>query len=115
MDAALRIVTRLPLSELWRKDGSLCGTRGSPQTEGDLIALLRLGPLQFVIADVGLALEWIEARDCFRFWKGELRTHLASGQDRVRLEDFPGEYCYRASLWNGADGEPPIVVLEKMH
>jgi hypothetical protein len=33
----------------------------------------------------------------------------------VRLDEFPGAYCYFASLWEQSGQEPPIVVLEKQH
>src|SRR5215471_1745278 len=66
----------------------------------DVVRFLKSGAVQFVVADVGAVPRWIPEGDCFRFWKDEARTHLASDA-KVRLEEFTGEYCYFAS-----QGEP---------
>ena len=75
--------------------------------------LLRDGRVRFVVADVGTALRWIPEAECFDFWKREVQPHLADLEQRVRLEDFPGEYCYFASRWD--DGGRPVVLLSKSH
>ncbi len=113
MDAAHKIVTRLPLGELWRDNGFTTTSRGASLTEGGITSLLRAGPVQFVVVDVGVSPFWIPLGDCYRFWKEEAKPHL--GESGARLEDFPNGYCYFASNWNGDDQGPPIVVLEKEH
>lgn len=114
MDAKLRIITRLPLAELWREDGFETSERGRSLTGEDVRQLLQLGPVQFVVADVGAAPQWISERECFHFWKNEVRPHLAS-DGIVRLDEFPGAYCYFAFRWEPRTPELPIVVLEKNH
>ncbi len=114
MDAKLRVVTHLPLQELWRDDGFLTTARDQSLTEEGVRKLLASGPVQFVVVDVGAAPRWIPLKDCFAFWKGEVQPHLAEEQ-RAFLDEFPSAYCYFASLWNGADAATPLIVLEKHH
>lgn len=115
MDTKLKIVTRLPLQELWRDDGFTTTARGRSLTKDEIIDLLRAGFVQFVVADVGFPLRWIHLHDCHEFWKDEVKPHLAADSAVVILDEFPGGYCYRASEWNGGAGAAPIVVLEKSH
>jgi len=44
----------------------------------------------------------------------EVKMHLAQRDDKIYLEDFPGEYCYFASEWRAEVGEP-IILLSKEH
>ena len=113
MDACLRIVTQLPLRELWRDDGFSTITRRDSLTVEDVRKYLASGTVQFVVADVGAALRWIQASECFEFWKDEVTPHLASWT-KAALNEFPGGYCYFASQWEeGATAA--IVLLEKHH
>jgi hypothetical protein len=107
-----QVVTQLPLCELWRDDGLTTTARGKSLTFNDVREFLALGTIEFVVADVGVALRWIPASECFDFWKNEVKPHLASGRN-VALNEFPGRYCYFASLWK--EGAMPIVLLEKHH
>ncbi len=106
---------QLPLQELWRNDGTSTRSRGKSLSAEDIGKLLRLGPLEFVVADAGLPLRWIEVGDCHRFWKNEVKRHLAEPNQRVVLDEFPGSYCYVASQWNGPGQNATIVVLERHH
>jgi hypothetical protein len=112
LDTRLRIVTQLPLRELWREDGFSTAKRGRSLTAVDVRELLAAGVVQFVVADVGAALRWIPQSECFDFWKREARPHIAS--EAAILDQFPGGYCYFASQWAG-EPTTPIVVLEKHH
>ena len=80
----------------------------------DIRNLLRSAPIQFVVVNVGVAPRWIPLKECFVFWKSEVQPHLP-GETRAILDQFPGEYCYFASLWDGGDAATPLVVLEKAH
>jgi len=115
MDPKLRSVTRLPLTELWRDDGFTTQSRGRFLTKDDITNLLRAGSIQFVVADVGLPLRWILLRECYPFWKEEVKPHLATPKSTVVLDEFPDGYCYFASQWAAKPGEVAIVVLEKRH
>ena len=113
MDAHLRVVTQLPLRELWRHDEFSTTTRGKSLTFDDVREFLASGTVQFVVADVGVAPRWIPACECFDFWKNEVKPHLASGA-KAALNEFPGGYCYFASQWEEGP-TAPIVLLEKHH
>ena len=103
MDVSLKFVTRLLLQELWQDNGFTTTARGRSLTQEDISSLLRIGPVQFVVADVGTPLRWIELGDCYEFWKGEAKPHLAIAGSNATLEDFPEAYCYFASQWDSAD------------
>jgi hypothetical protein len=113
VDANLRVVTQLPLRELWRDDGFSTTARGKSITHDDIREFLTSGPVQFVVVDVGRAPRWIPASECFDFWKNEAGPHLASGK-KASLNEFPGGYCYFASQWQG-ETTTPILLLEKHH
>jgi hypothetical protein len=115
MNAAHRIVARLPLTELWREDGFATSSCKRLLAEDDITALLRAGRVQFVIVNVGSKLSWIPSGECFDFWKHEVKPHLAEPGSSARLEDFPGDYCYFASEWGSDDTSLPIVVCTKEH
>jgi len=115
MDASLRIVTRLPLGELWRDDGPITTARGRSLGKHEIVDLLKAGPVQFVMANIGDPLLWVEISECYRFWKDEVKPHLAETESKVPLDEFPGFYCYFSSEWKGPQGSPPIVVLEMQH
>lgn len=114
MDPTLRLITKLPLEELWRDDGFSTTIRLRPLAAGEISNMLRAGRVQFVVADLASKPWWVELQDCYDFGKNEVKPHLAE-ESRIVLEDFPDEYCYLASQWKSREGEPPIVVLEKLH
>lgn len=79
MDATRRVVTNLPLAELWDEHGAVLTAQPTRKIGAeDVKQLLRDRPeLKFVVADVGSPLEWIDAAARFSFWKAELAPHLA--------------------------------------
>ena len=115
MDAEFRIVTRLPLEQLWRGSESAVGTRRRALSADDIVRLLRQGTVEFVVADVGQKPRWIAPSDCYEFWKAEVKSHLATGESRIVLDNFPDAYCYFASEWGTTKSASPIVVLERHH
>ena len=112
MDASLKVVTQMPLRELWRDDGFSTKTRGKSLTNDDVREFLASGCVQFVVADVGEAPRWIPANECFDFWKNEVKPHLAS--TKAALNEFPDGYCFFASQWEEGT-TAPIVLPEKHH
>lgn len=115
MDAHLKIVTQLPLLELWRNDGFTSRSRGGGLSQDEISSLLRMGKVQFVIADIGGHLKWIPMDQCYDFWKTEVQPRLAEPTTKVALEDFPENYCYLASEWGGNEEMRPIILIEKHH
>jgi hypothetical protein len=114
MDATLKVVTQLPLTELWRDDAFITASRGRWLTADDIASLLRVEPVQFVVANVNSSPRWIPLGDCYDFWKREVQPHLRAPEARAFLDDFQDGYCYFASEWSSRDGAP-IVVCERHH
>ena len=115
MDPKLKIVTQLPLRGLWNDSGSLHASRNRPLSSFDVRELLREGPLQFVVVDVGLKPRWISLDDCYRFWMDEVQHHLAEPGAKLNPDQMPGMYAYWASEWGSDEVKAPIVVLEVSH
>lgn len=109
-----KIISQLPLNKLWADSRLVSTIKVRDLDDGDIVELLRLGPVRFVVANVGEPLEWISNNERYEFWKHEVRPHLASPEQRVSLEDFPDNYCYFASEWKTYEGDN-IVLLSKAH
>jgi len=114
MDQALKIVTLLPLQELSGDNGFSTTSRARSLTHEDITELLRVGPVEFVVVDVGLAPRWIRPEDSYDFWRSEVKPHLAT-ESKAVLDNFPNGYCYFASQWNNRESALPLVVLERSH
>lgn len=112
MDPKLRIVTQLPLRGLWRDNSAIQAFRGRALSSSDIRELLRLGPVQFVVVDVGLKPRWIELDDCYRFWMDEVQHHLVEPDAK---SSNSGVYFYGAVEWHSQEVSIPIVVLELRH
>jgi hypothetical protein len=117
MDPRRRIVTSLPLAELWDDEGELDFERGSALNREDVRRRVQGGTARFVVAEPGLPLRWVSAADRHAFWKGEVRPHLVDEPERpFDIYHYPHGYAYIATEWRGADPfEPPIVLLERHH
>ncbi|HEX2914578.1 MAG TPA: hypothetical protein VH186_27500 [Chloroflexia bacterium] len=111
MQPGKRIVTHLPLEELWNSEGKIIATKMHALDHKEIKELLKAGSIKFVIADVGHTLEWVD--DSYDFWKKEVQPHLHIAQNPY-LEDYPGNYFYFAYLWKLATGEV-VIALEKNH
>jgi hypothetical protein len=108
-----KIVTRIPLTELWDASGKLTDERVRDLDTSSITELLRAGPVQFVVADCGLKLRWIPTPQRFDFWK-RARPQIADPGKPIYLKQFPNETAYSASEWRGRTGEC-LVLLEKHH
>ncbi|MDI1436660.1 hypothetical protein [Polyangium sorediatum] len=109
-----KVVTRIPIEELWTADGALAATRLRTLDRVAIRDLLRRGPVRFVVADVGHCLRWIPPAERFDFWKRDGDPHLVE-TDEIHLEDFPHRMAYLASEWTVAGDEAPILLLEVYH
>jgi len=113
MDPSLRVVIRIPMSDLWDSEGNLTTTKRRTLVASDVVAMLRQGLVRFVVAECGGSLRWIPPSHCYDFWKTELKPRIVETQTFDQA-DFPGAYCYVASEWD--DGQPsPLVLLEMYH
>ena len=116
-DPAFRIVTRLPLAELWTERGPVAATRERSLGRAEVKALLQAGPVQFVVADTGRPLRWVPLEERFVFWKADARSHVISNPHHpIDIYTYPEGYAYLASAWVPDDVDSlPIVLLERYH
>ena len=112
----VRQVIRIPLSEVWDEQGKVVAIeREAHVSEDDIRDLLRAGPVQFVVANVGDRLEWVPDSQTYTFWKAEVRPHLADPSvQSYALEDFPEDYFYLATRWRRKESKP-LILLEIHH
>jgi hypothetical protein len=109
-----RIVTTIPLESIWTDEEQFEASRERYLTPSELTEMLKLHPVEFIVAEVGAPLKRIPVDKCYEFWEREVRRHLLNPRgkaDRSRLAD---EYGYIASEWSGRV-DVPIVLLEKIH
>jgi hypothetical protein len=67
MRADQRIATKIPLTALWDESGQQTSERVRNLDQNGLKELLRAGPIQFVVADCGLKLQWVSIEQWFEF------------------------------------------------
>ena len=109
-----RIVTTIPLESIWTDEEQVEASRERYLTATDLTEILKIHPVEFIVAEVGAPLKRISVDKCYEFWESEVRRHLLTPHgkgDRSKLAD---EYGYLASEWSGRI-EVPIVLLEKIN
>jgi hypothetical protein len=87
VDPGLRIVTRLPLTELWNAEGPVAAVELGALSEEEVRAKLRLGAVG-VVASGGKPLRWLRGAELFEWWKVEARPRLVE-PERTRRYDVP--------------------------
>ena len=109
----------IPLPELWDRSGTILGLHARRWVSAtEVAALLREPGTQFVRADPGMPLKWIAPAQTFAFWKDEVLPRVVDpALDEWSIEDYPGEYCYRAQEWRDPRdaGAPPWIVVYYYH
>jgi len=108
-----RVVTKLPLTELWDETGALPGERIRHLDENLIRGLMGTGQVQFIVAICGTKLNWIPMQERFEFWKA-IRPQVADALRPIYLERFPNQTAYIASEWRGRAGEC-LILLETHH
>ena len=114
MNIADKVVAKIPLESIWTDKKELLVKRIAYLTVKDVAQLLSNAAVQFVVADVGLKLKWIDANQRFEFWNKEAKRHIVDSVNKFELASFVGNYVYVASWWEAPD-EAPIITLEKYH
>lgn len=115
VDPAKRIVVSTPLTTIWNKSGDLDAERIRDLDVDAIKSILRHGAIQFVVANVGSPLDWIQHDLSFDFWRKIARHRIVdSATDGFSPEDYPDGYCYCAALWRIEDSDD-IIVLETHH
>jgi hypothetical protein len=108
-----RIVTKIPLAELWDETGALPAERTRQLDENLIRGLMGTGQVQFIVADCGATLNWIPMAERFEFWK-TVRPQVADPSQPIVLKQFPNETAYVASEWRGSTAEC-LILLEAHH
>ncbi|GGG46790.1 hypothetical protein [Bizionia arctica] len=114
MDNSLKIVSKIPIIELWSAEELIEAKRERYLTKDELTEILKKYPVEFVIASLGENLKWIPVNKCFENWRSKIKDHVTNKNDRINLEEFPKEFAYIASEWSG-NIQTPIILLEKYH
>jgi hypothetical protein len=113
MNPAQRVVTSLPLAELWTAAGPMRAVRLENIGADQVRDLVRGGVRTFVVANVGAPLEWMSDFTALQFWKRS-RTSIASPNQRWFLDNYPDRQLLAASRWETPSGDP-IIVFELHH
>jgi len=113
MKPGQRIVTKLPLTELWDETGALPGERIRHLDENLIRGLMGTGQVQFIVANCGAKLNWIPMQERFEFWKA-IRPQVTDALRPISLEQLPNQTAYTASEWRGRTGEC-LILLETHH
>src|SRR4030095_2698644 len=109
-----RIVTTIPLEFIWTDEEQVEAFRERYLTPTDLTEMLRTGPVEFIVADLGVPLKRVPVDKCYEFWESEVNPHLLRPHGKVDRSRLPDEYGYLASEWSGHIAVP-IVLLEKIY
>ena len=109
-----RIVTTIPLEQLWTEVETLPHERQEYLNEQDVQDLLQTGNVPIVIASCGLKLTWITPQEALAKFKREIKGHIVTNPDSIVLQDYEDEWCYLASLWNNTL-EERVLLLETYH
>ena len=102
MEPEQRVVTASPLHELWNRNGIVAANERGTLSSDDIGDLLRVGKVRFMVADVSLSLQWVPLEQSYTFWKGVVKEHVVDpgmAESGFVVDDYPGAYCYLASLW----------------
>ena len=108
-----RIVDKIPLEFIWTDEEQVEASRERYLTPNDLTEMLKIHPVEFIVADLGAPLKRISVDKCYEFWESEVKRHLLSPHGKIDRSKLPDEYGYIASEWSG-NVEVPIVLLEKI-
>jgi sugar lactone lactonase YvrE len=108
-----KIVTTFPLEFIWTDEEQLEASREKYLTPSDVAEMLKVHPVEFIVAELGAPLKRISVDKCYEFWESEVKRHLLNPHGKVDRSRLPDEYGYLASEWSGRFAVP-LVLLEKM-
>jgi hypothetical protein len=115
----LRIVSCMPLDQLWTQHGITRHVRGAALGVAEVEARLRASQdYELVEARTGSQLRWYP-RGHYGFWQEKARRHAEEPDeepDEVRpLDDFPDSRCYFISEWHDAETGDSVLLFEEHH
>lgn len=114
MNNSDRVVTEIPLKYLWDMSNNIEAVRKQYLNKGNIKTILRTAEVDFVIADIGDKLKWVDANKCYNFWKSEIEAHLINDTEFIDIDNCPHNYAYIASEWVCNSGRA-IILFEKIH
>ena len=109
-----KIITSMPISEIHDIPTNLIYHKVKHIDSQYIIDLIKKEKVKFVIANVGETLKWIDIENCYKFWKNEVKNHLANDLNKIDIEQFENNYCYIASEFETASNDY-LILLEKFH
>lgn len=112
MNTENRIVTQIPLDEIWNNKEVISVNRKRYLKKDEISQILKNSPVRFAIARIGNNLTWIEEEKCYEFWKSEVKINLADPTEKIELDSFPSNFAYLASEWCEGS-QTPIILLEQ--
>jgi len=109
-----RIVTNLPIDELWTDSAILEYERKEYLTERQVQEIILQGKIAVVEASCGLKLSWVSPDQTLDFFKSKVKGHVADDPKIISLADFESNWCYLPSKWVNLDGQE-VILLETYH
>jgi hypothetical protein len=114
VDSKLRVVTRLPLEELWDDSGVIAAHRARDLNADGVREALRTGT-KAAVANIGDPLRWLHGLALFDWWKAEAAPRLLDPNAPAwRLELMPGHRGWLAAEWRLLDGAL-VLAFEAIH
>jgi hypothetical protein len=107
-----KIITNFPVNELFKNNNKLTCIKRQLNKD-KIIEIIRIQPIEFIIADIGLKLKWINIQGCYNFWKQGISNNLAF-EKPINLDNFDNNYCFGVSEWKYPN-EEMVILLEKLH
>ena len=114
MDYSIKIVNEIPIKNLWNDSEEIYATRTKILNQLEIQEILKKYPVEFVVANIGEKLKWIDVNKCYDFWKLEPKNKIINNPNKIELTEFKNHYGYLASEWVG-EIQTPIILLEKYH
>jgi hypothetical protein len=107
-----RIVTKLPLTEVWDENGTLHGGRVRHLEQNLIRELMQTGTVQFIVANCGTKLNWIAVTGLS---SGKLFANKSPTHRNPSISNsFRMRTAYIASEWHGSAGQC-LILLEAHH
>ena len=114
-----KLVDAMPMKAIWDESWRVLPARRVGYVDAAQIEEhLRWGEGQVAIADLGSDLVRLSGNHSYEFWKREACHRLVSPEDAeagFSHEDYPENYCYRASLWTDPKAKLRLVLFERYH
>ena len=92
-----RIVTKTPLEFIWTDEEQVEASRERYLTPTDLTEMLKLHPVEFIVADLGAPLKRVPVDKCYEFWESDATSSMHCKQRSVTAVIVLPSYGYFVS------------------